>query len=326
MDVHLRSTTAEVLDLETGEVTRRVIRTEREALRRWLSAEPRMRVVLESGASSHWVAEAVEQLGHEVIVVDPRRTSAVAVAGGCKKTDALDASTLAWLSSKDALVPSYRSSPAMREWRRLLTTRQRMVHSRGDLVRTVRSALAAQGIVLPVRRSATFVTRVREVPDALPLANLLQLIEAFDEQIALANREVLRRADADPVVQRLMTVDGVGPLVASAFRVVIEDARRFRSGRELAAYVGLTPSVHNSGGRERLGSITKRGDKMLRTLLVEAAHVLLSRTRKPSSLQAWGRELRSRIGTNKAAVALARKLCAVLWAMWTRETNFKRIT
>src|SRR5689334_8767515 len=134
MDVHLRSTTAEVLDLETGEVTRRVLRTERESLRSWLSREPPMRVVLESGASSHWVAEAVEQLGHEVIVVDPRRTSAVAVAGGCKKTDALDASTLAWLSSKDALVPSYRSSPAMREWRRLLTTRQRMVHSRGDLV------------------------------------------------------------------------------------------------------------------------------------------------------------------------------------------------
>jgi len=137
------------------------------------------------------------------------------------------------------------------------------------------------------------------VPGALPLANLLRLIEAFDEQIALANREVLRRADADPVVQRLMTVDGVGPLVASAFRVVIEDARRFRNGRELAAYVGLTPSVHNSGGRERLGSISKRGDKMLRTLLVEAAHVLLSRTRKPSTLQAWGRQLRTRIGTHR---------------------------
>jgi hypothetical protein len=74
---------------------------------------------------------------------------------------------------------------------------------------------------------------------------------------------------------------------------VIEDARRFGNGRELAAYVGLTPSVHNSGGRERLGSISKRGDKMLRTLLVEAAHVLLRRTRKPSSLQASGRQLHS---------------------------------
>ena len=108
MDVHLRSTTVETLDADSGEVCRRVLRTDRETLRRWLMMEPPMRVVLEAGASSHWVAETVEELGHEVVVVDPRRTSAVAVAGGCKKTDALDASTLAWLSSKGALVPSFR--------------------------------------------------------------------------------------------------------------------------------------------------------------------------------------------------------------------------
>ena len=325
MDVHLRSTTVETLDVDTGEVARRVLRTERETLRRWLSAEPPMRVVLEAGSSSHWVAETVEQLGHEVVVVDPRRTSAVAVAGGCKKTDALDASTLAWLSSKGALVPSYRSSPAMRDWRRLLTTRQRIVRSRGDLVRTVRSALAAQGIVLPIRRAATFVARVRELPEALPLAGLLQLIDAFDKQIALANREVLARAHADPTVRRLMTVDGVGPLVASAFRVVVEDARRFHSGRQVAAYIGLTPVVHNSGSRERLGSISKCGDKLLRTLLIEAALVLLNRTRKRSRLQDWGWQVRARIGHRKAAVAVARKLCAVLWAMWKRETECNRM-
>jgi transposase len=326
MDVHLRSITVETLDPETGEVCRRVLRTEKEALRRWLSAEVPMRVVLEAGTSSHWVAETVEELGHEVVVVDPRRTSAVAVAGGSKKTDALDASTLAWLSSKGALVPSYRSSPAMREWRRLLTTRQRMVRSRGDLTRTVRSALAAQGIVLPVRRAGTFVDRVRQFPEGLPLAGLLELIEAFDQQLAAANSAVLVRAHSDPVVRRLMTVDGVGPLVGSAFRVVVEDPHRFRSGRQVAAYVGLTPAVHNSGNRERLGRISKRGDKLLRTLLVEAALVILNRTRKRSRLQEWGRELRARVGQRKAAVAVARKLCAVMWAMWKRETDFERTT
>lgn len=325
MDVHLRSTTVETLDGETGEVTRRVLRTDREALRRWLSAEPAMRVVLESGASSHWVAEVIEELGHEVVVVDPRRTSAVAVAGGWKKTDALDARTLAWLSTKDALVPSYRSTPAMREWRRLITTRQRLVRSRGDLVRTVRSALAAQGIVLPIRRRATFITRLREIPEALPLTGMIQLIESFDQHIAAANRDVAARAHADPVVRRLMTVDGVGPLVASAFRVVVEDVSRFHSGRQVAAYVGLTPAVYSSGSRERLGSISKRGDKLLRTLLIEGALVLLNRTRKPSQLRDWGYQLRARVGHRKAAVAVARKLCAVLWAMWKRQNDFKRI-
>lgn len=324
MDVHLRSTTVETLDAETGEVSRRVVRTEREALRRWLSQEPPMQVVLESGSSSHWVAEVIEELGHRVTVVDPRRTSAVAVAGGWKKTDALDAATLAWLSSKGALVPSFRSSPAMREWRRLLTTRQRLVRSRGDLVRTVRSALAAQGIVLPVRRSRTFVARVRELPEALPLSGMLQLIDAFDEQLAVADQEVIARAKSEPVIQRLMTADGVGPLVASAYRIVIEDPRRFHSGREVAAYVGLTPAVHNSGSRERLGSINKHGDKLLRTLLIEASLVLLNRCRKPSRLQEWGRKLRARIGHRKAAVAVARKLCAVLWAMWKKEMDFQR--
>ncbi len=158
---------------------------------------------------------------------------------------------------------------------------------------------------------------------AVPALYVAYLRRALPESPRyLASRGLLNEADA--VVRRLMTADGVGPLVASAYRVVIEDAKRFRSGREVAAYVGLTPSVHSSGSRERLGRISKRGDKMLRTLLIEGALVVLNRCRQHSELQDWGRKLRQRVGQKKAAVAVARKLCAVLWAMWKKEADFKR--
>lgn len=106
MDVHVRTTTAEVIDTGTGVVDRTTIPTTRDALERWLRSTGPIRVVLEASTVSHWVADLVEALGHEVVVVDPMRTSAVAVAGGSKKTDGLDASTLAWLASRGAEILS----------------------------------------------------------------------------------------------------------------------------------------------------------------------------------------------------------------------------
>lgn len=327
MDVHSKSTTVEMLDTATGEVTRRVVRTEREALGKWLSREAQMRVVLEASTVSHWVAEVVEQFGHHVVVVDPNRTKAVAVAGGHKKTDRLDAATLAWLSSKDALVPSHRPSRETRERRRRLMLRHRLVRSRGDLVRAVRSALAAEGLGVRGRKARGFAEAVRALLGEDPLLGsltpVLQAIDMFDARIAEADRQLQAETKEDPVVQRLMTVDGVGPVVATAYRLVIEEASRFRSGREAAAYVGLVPTVHNSGDpKNRLGRISKHGDKVLRSLLVEAAHSLLHRCHRPSDLRAWGLKVAAKVGAKKAAVAVARKLCVVMWAMWKKEKPF----
>ena len=327
MDVHLQSTTVEILDPATGEIARKVVATERGALRRWLSREARMRVVLEAGQSSHWVAELAEECGHEVVVVDPNRTKAVAVAGGHKKTDRIDAATLAWLSTKDALVPSHRAPQADRQCRRTLTLRQRLVRCRGDLVRAVRAALAGEGIRIRVKRGFPAAVRLALGPDASAgvLGRVLEVIEVVEENIGECDRVVEQAAKSDPVVELLMTADGVGPIVGTAFRVAVGSPRRFRSGREVAAYFGLTPTVHNSGeARNRLGHISRHGDRLVRSLLVQAAHSVLGPRRKPSDLRAWGMRTSARVGKKKAMVALARKLCVILWAMWKHERPFIR--
>lgn len=327
MDVHLRSTTIEVLDPASGVLERDTLPTGREALRRWFGSRDRMHVVLEASGVSHWVADVIEQLGHEVVVVDPLRTSAVAVAGGYKKTDALDAATLAWLSSKGALVPSFRSSVASRELRRLLAIRSRLLRSRGDMVRTVRGLLAGEGIVLPRRRKHVgFAAAVRSLGgvDLSTYAPLLLSIDVLDQHVRVANQGIEDAANADRVAQLLMTADGVGPISALAFRALVEDPRRFRNARQVAAYIGLTPAVYNSARTKRLGRITKRGDKFVRASLVEAANSLLNACRKPSDLRQWGLGLKARVGPKKAAVAVARKMATIMWSMWRNEREFRR--
>jgi transposase len=327
MDVHLRSTTIEVLDPASGVLERETLPTRREALRRWFGSRDRMHVALEASGVSHWVADVIEQLGHDVVVVDPLRTSAVAVAGGYKKTDALDAATLAWLSCKGAVVPSFRCSGASRQLRRLLAIRSRLLRSRGDMVRTVRGLLAGEGIVLPRgRKQVGFGAGVRLVEgvDLSSYDALLLAIDALDQHIRVANRKLEDAANADGVARLLMTADGVGPISALAFRALIEDPRRFRNARQVAAYLGLTPAVYNSARTKRLGRITKRGDKFVRATLVEAANSLLNACRKPSNLRDWGLQLKARVGPKKAAVGVARKLSTIMWSMWRNEREFRR--
>lgn len=327
MDVHLRSTTVEVLDPASGVLERDTLPTRREALRRWFGSRDRMHVALEASGVSHWVADVIEQLGHEVVVVDPLRTSAVAVAGGYKKTDALDAATLAWLSCKGAVVPSFRCSVASRQLRRLLAIRSRLLRSRGDMVRTVRGLLAGEGIVLPRRRKHVgFAAAVRSLEgvDLSSYGPLLLTIDVLDQHVRVANQGIEDAANGDRVARLLMTADGIGPISALAFRALVEDPRRFRNARQVAAYIGLTPAVYNSARTKRLGRITKRGDKFVRASLVEAANSLLNACRKPSDLREWGLKLKARVGPKKAAVAVARKMATIMWSMWRNEREFRR--
>jgi transposase len=286
-----------------------------------------MRVALEASGVSQWVADVIEELGHEVVVVDPFRTSAVAVAGGYKKTDALDAATLAWLSSKGAVVASYRPSAAARHLRRMLAIRSRLLRSRGDMVRTVRGLLAGEGIVLPRRRKYrgfSAAVRVIEGVDLSVYGALLETIDTLDHHIRVADARIIEEADKDSVARRLMTADGIGPISALAFRALIEDPHRFRAARQVASYIGLAPAVYNSARTKRLGHISRRGDKFVRATLVEAANSLLHRCRRPSTLRDWGLQLKARVGSKKAAVAVARKMATIMWSMWKNGTDFRR--
>ena len=136
-------------------------------------------------------------------------------------------------------------------------------------------------------------------------------------------RQVARQAAAEPVSQRLMTVPGIGPLTATAYVATIDDPHRFRLSAQVPAYVGLVPSVEQSGELEVHGHITKEGDGLLRGYLVEAAHVLLTRKRGTCRLKRWGLKLAKKKGHGKARVAVARKLAVLLHHLWITGTTYK---
>lgn len=130
-------------------------------------------------------------------------------------------------------------------------------------------------------------------------------------------------AHSDPVCRRLMTVPGVGPLTALAFRAGVDQPARFRHARAAPAAFGLTPRIDNSGEVERNGAITKAGDGLVRSLLFEAANALLLRTRHWCALKRWGLAIAKRRGLNRARVAVARRLAIILLAMWRDGTDFR---
>jgi transposase len=142
------------------------------------------------------------------------------------------------------------------------------------------------------------------------------------EQIIVCDRAIRRLAKKDDTARRLMTVPGVGPVVALAYISVIDDPKRFTHARDVGTYLGLTPKRYQSGEVDLAGRISKCGDGFARTCLYEAAGVLLTRVERWSPLKAWGVRLMKRIGATKAKVAVARKLAVILHCIWTDGTEF----
>jgi transposase len=155
------------------------------------------------------------------------------------------------------------------------------------------------------------------------IAALLSIHEQVCREQAAFDEKVRRLAKSDETVRRLMTVPGVGMVTALTFRHTIDDPSRFRSASTVGAYLGLTPRRNQSGETDTNGRISRWGDRLLRTYLFEAASVLLHRTKKWSTLKAWGMKLAKRIGMKKAKVAIARKIAMILHCIWVDGTSFE---
>ncbi len=151
---------------------------------------------------------------------------------------------------------------------------------------------------------------------------LLTVRESVCREIADLHRKLLALAREDEDIRRSMTVPGIGPITAVAFHSAIDEPARFQRSRSVGAYVGLTPRRHASGETDWSGRISQRGDRRLRSYLVEAAGVLLTRVPQWCKLKAWGHRLWKRIGFKKAKIAVARKLAVLLHRMWRDGTDF----
>lgn len=203
-----------------------------------------------------------------------------------------------------------------------------MLNEMRAIENVVRAILRGSGIKLGTPDRAAFAGRVREMvgDDALilPLVTpLLAILTTMLEQLDRLTRQVLVIARGEAACQRLMSEPGVGPIIALAFRATIDQPERLRRSRDVGAHLGLTPSRYQSGETDIEGKVSRCGDDLTRSALYEAAHSLLTRSRKWSSLLAWGLQIGKHRGMARAGVAVARKLAVVLHRMWSDKTEFR---
>lgn len=328
IDLADRASSVCVVDAQGQALERCEVWTDEAALAQVLGDWARSRVIIEATPLAEWAARVVERAGHEAVIIDAR--AARHLVHSKKKTDARDAYTLARIGASGWYVEVHRKSSEARLRRSQLQARQGLVRTANGLKSQIRGQLRAHGVRLGKVSDGEFAERVREradaeVPELLPyLEGLLACWECADSEAKQLKRELQRRdvaSDHQAPIEQLQSVPGVGPLVSRAYVATIDDPHRFTRGEAVSDYVGLSPSVHQSGETEYRGRITKEGDELLRWHLVEAAHSIL--TRGPDcALKRWGERLRQRKGKAKAQVALARKLAVLLWRLWLTGERF----
>jgi transposase len=210
--------------------------------------------------------------------------------------------------------------------------RHLLVRQRTAQVSAMRAHLAEYGIVAPKGR-----THVRELVDVLDkgkdllpelarqtLLLIATMIEGLSTQIRKIEIELMAWHRADPTCQRLETIPGIGFITATALAATVSDARVFRSGRQFAAWLGPVPKQHSSGGKERMGGISKMGDRYLRHLLVVGATAVVRYTRrKATTVSIWANQLLERKPARLVTVAVANKMARIAWAVMAREENYR---
>lgn len=313
---------------DAGEVVERQIRTERRRLQEVFGSRPKACILLEASTESEWIACCLEEFGHEVIVADPNFAPMYAHRSRRIKTDRRDAHALADACRLGAYRPAHRTSPAQRDVRAVLGIRELLIRTRTRWIVHTRTLLRRDGLRLAPGRAELFVPRVNalESPQRLValMTPVLELLVPLNAQIAELDTHVASAAREDERARRLMTVPGVGPVTALAFVATIDRVARFRNAHQLESYLGLVPREWSSSETQRKGSITKAGNTRMRWLLVEAAWCILRRKKKPETavLRDWADRIAVRRGSHVAAVAMARRLAGILYAMWRDQTEF----
>jgi len=323
-DVGDRTSQLCLLDNASVDVLERLaIRTTPTAFREFFSKVSQCRVVLEVGVHSRWMSELLAELGHEVIVANPRQLPLI--YKGPKKTDRTDAEHLARLGRMDPklLCPIRHRGKAAQLHLSMVRARDLLVRERVRLVNHARGIVKPLGARLPKCTTVSFAKRVRdEIPaELLPiLGPVLLLLEQLNTQIAHYDRRLIETAkQAYPETQRLQQVDGVGDLTALAYVLTVEDKDRFRKSRDAGAFLGLVPRKSQTGSSDPELHITKAGDGYLRSLLVNCAHRILGPFGKDCDLRRYGLRIAGNGGKNakkRAVIAVARKLAVLLHKLW----------
>jgi transposase len=281
------------------------------------------RVGFEAAREAWHIHDLLKDWGHEPKIVDTTRLKMIGLGQHGRKNDALDAECIAMAIEQGNLPEAHVLSPERRELRKKLSIRQALVETRSQYVVTIRGLARSVGVLLPSCSPHNFLDRLRtaKLEDAFGLLTepLAAVLEKVEENLAHVDDELDVLAKRDPLVQLCATVPGVGLIVAATFLSVLDDPKRFKNAHAVSAYLGLVPSEHTTGGpsKRRLGSITKQGNSHARSMLVQAAWALLNggRYHAADPIRVWGLRIAKRRGKKLAAIAVARRLAGVLWAI-----------
>lgn len=282
------------------------------------------------GTSHHWARELIK-LGHEVRLMPPAYVKPYVKRG---KTDANDAEAICEAVTRPTMRFVPVKSPEQQAALALHRTRDLLVKQRTQLVNMIRGLLAEFGIemarglhhALALAKQLTE-GRAADVPELAQrvVASLAQQIGALQEQLALLEKELLAWHRSNELSQRLATIPGVGVIAATALAASVSEPERFRSGRQFAASLGLTPLQNSSGGKEKMGRISKMGDRYLRRLLVVGMTSLIRRARTaPGSVDPRIPAMLDRRPARVVTVAAANRTARVAWAIMTRGESYRR--
>lgn len=330
IDLHKQRSVIRIVDADGSVVLERTISTTRDGFARVFAGRGRMRVVVETGTESEWVAQAIEACGHEVVVVDPNYTVMYGVRQRLVKTDRRDVAALAEANRVGIFRPAHRVCAAQRAVRRRLRVRDQLVRVRTQAINLLRAQLRQEGYRLGSGSAETAVARYERLDLPTPLAEsldpLVALLTHLAPEIAELDGAAARQAAADPVTRRLMTTPGVGPVTALSYRAALDDVARFSDAGRVTAFLGLVPREDSSGSRRRKGGITKTGPSRVRALLVQAAWTLWRQRRAADPLHRWVHAVAARRGRGIAIVGLARRLARVLFAIWRDGVPYRVMT
>lgn len=286
------------------------------------------RVIFETGPLSVWFYHALCAEGLPAICIDARHAKA-ALDMAANKTDANDADGLAHLAEvgfyREVRVKGFDSMLT----RTLVSARTRLVRITTELSNQIRGLMKTFGLVVPAGKGSKFDEHVRALlVDQKDLAAIvLPVLEAWRSmrlRAAELGRQLIADARKSEACQLLMSIPGVGTVTAICFTTAIEDPNNFKKSRSVGAWLGLTTRRYQSGQVDYDGHISRRGDRHVRSLLYEAATVILTRSSAESGLRTWGLALKERLGFKRAAVAVARKLAVTMHAMLRSGEMFDR--
>jgi len=325
-DLHTRYQQIAMLDEETGElVERRLEHAGGEAKEFYTQLAGPVRVGIEATGHTRWFERLLAQLGHELWVGDAARIRASAVRK--QKTDARDAALLLELLLSGRFPRLWRPSAEQRDLRQLLWHRQKLVWMRNAVGNQLHALAMGEGIC---RKKQLFTKKGRAELEQLNLdrwasrrrQELLRMLDQVDASLKQFDEAVSNQAEHSAEAARLMTHPGVGPVTSLAFVLMVGPVARFQRSKQLVSYLGLNPREHSSGGKQKLGSISKQGNPMLRGLLVEAGHTA---ARMDAELRRDYQRLRLRRGGSVAKVAIARKLAVRMYWMLRRQVNYTQL-